>query len=185
MSETKHDMRLRYCAIRAALPDRAAKSAMIAERLFASEAYKSASEIFTYASFGAEADTRDIISRALADGKVVAVPYARGGVMRFYRIYNLSELRVSKIGVPEPVPRPERLVTCGPGTLLLVPGITMGKNMHRIGYGGGYYDGYLSLAENKPFLSVGVCFAAQVAEEVAAEAWDAALDAVLTEEGWV
>ncbi|MCL2351804.1 MAG: 5-formyltetrahydrofolate cyclo-ligase [Firmicutes bacterium] len=199
MNDTKSALRLQYLKIRAEIPDRAARSAAIAERLFASDAYVKASEVLTFAGFGSEADTLGIIRRALADGKVVALPVARAGRMRFYRIFGPEELTPSargpavrggggrswQPGIPEPVPDPANEVLCGPKTLLLVPGIVMDKSGYRIGYGGGYYDRYMAV--NRPMVSVGLCFAAQVAEAgaFAPEAHDAPVDAVLTEEGWI
>ena len=184
----KKSLRTHFLEIRGEISARDAKSAAIAELLFASEAYKNASEVLTYASVGSEVDTFPIIRRALCDGKAVALPAALAGVMRFYRISGLDGLGalvISKYGIPEPVPEPGAEVRCGPGTLLMVPGVVFGKNRYRIGYGGGYYDRYL--AANRPMMSVGLCFAGQVVGKgvIPAEAHDIRLDAVLTEEGWV
>ena len=181
----KSILRMQYRKIRDSIPGRDLKSAAIAERLFASEAYKNATEVLTYASFGAEADTFGIMRRALRDGKVLGLPVARAGEMRFYRVSGLDDLIVSGRGIPEPAPDPGAEILCGPGTLLLVPGVVMSKDMYRIGYGGGYYDRFL--AANRPMMSVGLCFAALVVEEgvIPAEAHDVRLDAVLTEDGWV
>lgn len=67
--------------------------------------------------------------------------------------------------------------------LVLVPGIVFDKANHRIGFGKGYYDRFLS-KHNYPTL--GIAYRAQVVKEIPIESHDIAVDQVMTDfEGWL
>ncbi len=55
------------------------------------------------------------------------------------------------------------------------------KTLHRIGYGGGYYDKLL--ASQPDAQKIGVCFEAGMTEHVPAEPHDIAVDKIVTETG--
>ncbi|MBF0325014.1 5-formyltetrahydrofolate cyclo-ligase [Magnetospirillum moscoviense] len=70
--------------------------------------------------------------------------------------------------------------------VLLVPLLAFDESLHRLGYGGGYYDRTLqSLRLAGPVRAVGLAFAAQRLDSLPAEADDQRLDAVLTECGLI
>jgi 5-formyltetrahydrofolate cyclo-ligase len=82
--------------------------------------------------------------------------------------------------------------------LVLVPGAAFDPRGNRLGYGMGYYDGFLrTLAERlgtsgwtepgliaRPF-AVALAFAVQVVDAVPTEPWDIRLPLILTENGAV
>lgn len=117
--------------------------ASLLESLCASEAYQTCQTLATYLSFEHEFDTAPLIERALQDGKRVCVPktYSQGR-MEFME-YQPDNLQKTRFGLLEP----------GSGGLLVskkdidvihVPGLVFDRAGYRIGYGGGYYDRYLS-----------------------------------------
>ena len=66
--------------------------------------------------------------------------------------------------------------------IMLVPLAAFDRRGHRIGYGAGYYDMTISaLRARKPFVAIGLAYAAQEVPEVPTLAHDARLDLVLTE----
>ena len=54
------------------------------------------------------------------------------------------------------------------------------ENLHRIGYGGGYYDRFL--ADQPQAKKVGVCYEAGLVEHLPAEPHDISLDMIVTEQ---
>lgn len=115
----------------------------ITRRILNHPAYRSAKCIFTYVSCGREADTRAVISDALAAGKCVCVPRCLpGGQMELCRIRNLSELTATRFGIPEP-PEGTPTVCRSCVDLALVPCVAANRAGLRLGHGGGYYDRFL------------------------------------------
>ena len=122
--------------------DRSAEN-KIAEKLFATEEYKAAENLLLYASLPDEINTDPIFLRALSDGKKVYYPKTeKGGKMEFFRAESLESLSVGKFGIREPETA-EKFFENGK-TLCVVPGFSFDKEGFRLGYGGGYYDRFLS-----------------------------------------
>ncbi len=63
--------------------------------------------------------------------------------------------------------------------VVIVPMLGFDKNLHRIGYGGGYYDKFL--ATQPQAKKIGVCLEAGKLDYIPSELHDVALDAVITE----
>ena len=93
----------------------------------------------------------------------------------------------SAAGDPATPCKPERFGTVRPigetgvPDVLLVPLLAWDGEGRRLGYGGGYYDRTLAALPGRR--AIGCAYAAQRVVEVPAEAHDATLDAVATEEG--
>lgn len=62
---------------------------------------------------------------------------------------------------------------------VIVPMLCFDESLHRIGYGGGYYDRFLSVQEKAR--AIGVCFEAGRVAQIPAEAHDVPLDVIITE----
>lgn len=63
--------------------------------------------------------------------------------------------------------------------VIVVPMLGFDKTLHRLGYGGGYYDTFL--ATQAKARKVGVCFESGRVEKIPAETHDIGLDIVVTE----
>lgn len=64
--------------------------------------------------------------------------------MEFYQVETLLSLSAGAFGILEP--KPDRVLTPDMGkTFLLLPGLAFTRSGERLGYGGGYYDRYLSV----------------------------------------
>ncbi len=63
--------------------------------------------------------------------------------------------------------------------VIIVPMLGFDKRLHRIGYGGGYYDRLLK--EHPEAQKIGVCFEASKVEQIPDEPHDIALDIIVTE----
>ncbi len=138
--------------------------------------------VFLYVSFRNEPETEAIISRLLSMGKTVAVPKCgKNGEMTMHKITSPEDLCPGAYGIPEPVC--EAPVLPKEADLILVPGCAFGRDMNRLGYGGGYYDRYLP--ECKKACKVGVCFSNCVTEALPADSYDVKMDCLVTENGLV
>lgn len=174
-------------------------SRAIFERLCAQEFYRQASIVFSYASFRSEADTWHFNRQVLADGKILALPKVVGKEkMEFYHIKSMEQLVPGYMGIREPGPECPPVNTVRPEGrrgIILVPGLAFDKNFYRLGYGGGYYDRFLSAAvfkrdadraekkTGRRLVSCGIAYDGQIVEQVPREATDCSLDYIVTETG--
>ena len=138
---------------------------------------KECGTFLVYASSPAEVDTRRFINSALAAGKTVAVPKCVGKDMRFLAVTSLSSLVRSRFGVDEPVDGSE--IAHFSDTVCIVPALRFDRSGHRIGWGGGFYDRFLSGYSG---VSVGICYE-QCCGEVPKNDHDIPVDMVITENG--
>jgi 5-formyltetrahydrofolate cyclo-ligase len=58
-----------------------------------------------------------------------------------------------------------------------MPGLAFTEKGHRMGYGGGFYDKFLSQEPNHPTLAL--CYAFQMVDELPVEEYDVPVDVVL------
>ncbi len=65
----------------------------------------------------------------------------------------------------------------GPYDIILVPGLGFSKNLYRLGYGGGYYDVFLS--EQPRALKIGVGYPGQLCDTLPVENHDIRLDLLI------
>ena len=117
----------------------------IAVRLRTLLCYRRAKTVLAYVSMPIEVGTREIIKKALSDGKRVAVPRCVPGTreMEFYVIDSLDELLPGTFGVLEPAPNPEKRLYDFSHSICVVPALACDRTGYRLGYGGGYYDRFL------------------------------------------
>ena len=145
-------------------------------RLFASSpAYQAAKTIYGYLPYNQEVRTIPMLRRALADGKRVAVPKVYGDQMKFIYLDDLSQVAKGYAGIPEPIA--DEPVAQDETALVLMPGLAFDPQGHRIGYGGGFYDKFLSAEPNHPTLAL--CYDFQVLPHLDTEAHDIPVDTVL------
>ncbi len=146
--------------------------------LYALDEWKRARSVFIYVSVPPEPDTREIIRRAITEGKTVAVPKcARGGEMRALVINDLSELKSGMLGIPEP---PEDAYELLKPDIAVIPCLACDVRGCRLGRGGGYYDRYLARTE---CFSACLCAQSRIFESVFPEAHDVRPDMIITECG--
>lgn len=136
--------------------------------------YSQAKSVYVYLSYNQEVRTAGIIRQARLDGKRVAVPKIVGEEMRFYWLEEDTVLAPSNKGISEPV---EAVEAHDPDALMLLPGLAFDPRGHRLGYGGGYYDRFLSA---EPHPTIALCFDFQLLETLPCEAHDIPADAVLS-----
>lgn len=139
------------------------------------QAYHDARTVYAYLPYNQEVRTVPIIERAWADGKRVAVPKVFGDEMKFIYITDFSQVEKGYCGIPEPIEDgPE---ADDPTALVLMPGLAFDLQGHRIGYGGGYYDKFLTNEPGHP--TIALCYGFQVLPALETEEFDIPVDCVL------
>ena len=131
-----------------------------------------------YHSVGREPDTLRTIDSAYALGKSVALPRCyKGGVMEAREIKGLEALVPGMLGIPAP-PDSAALIKPEEFELIFVPGLMFDESGYRLGYGGGYYDRYLS--ETSAF-TVGLARDRLVTDKLPREPHDISVKCLVTE----
>ena len=158
------------------LEDIASRSELLCQKVLQSKAYLSAATVYGYLPFNQEVDLLPLLRQAMADSKQVALPKCRGTEMRFILMSDLSRVRRSAIGAPEPLD--DSPVASDPAALVIVPGVVFDRQGHRIGYGGGYYDRFLATEPNHP--TIALCYSFQLTDHLETESHDIPVDTVFS-----
>lgn len=165
--------------------DRAALSERITARLLALDAYRKAGCIMAYMGFGAEFETTDFIADLLAQGKQLVLPRVERGnrALRLHAVRDPDEqLEAGVWGIRQPRAGLCPAVPASEIGFVLVPGVAFTARCERLGYGGGYYDGFIrSLEARRPAL-VAAAFALQLVSELPLSETDQRVDLVVTED---
>jgi len=173
---------------RAALPpaEAAARGAAAQRRLLSLDVWARARSVALYVGVRDELLTDLLLRDAWASGREVWLPRLRPGqpgVMDFARCTGPQALRPGPFGLLEPEPA---LPGCGPGDaafapeLAVLPGLAFDRRGGRLGYGGGYYDRFLSRGLSCPL--TGLCFDFQLVERLPLAPWDRPVHCICTEE---
>lgn len=100
--------------------------------------------------------------------------------MVFIKINSLENLVTSSYGILEPVGDKSNFNVDNLG-LIVMPGLAFDKQGNRLGYGGGYYDKFLSSnkIDNK---KIALAYDFQVLDKVPSEKHDIKIDSIITED---
>ncbi|RYL91617.1 5-formyltetrahydrofolate cyclo-ligase [Sporolactobacillus sp. THM7-4] len=160
------------------------KCTRIRKFLFSEEEWLTAKTVAVTLSVGREIETRPIIKRAWAQGKQVAVPKCNPKTkqLTFYRLDSFDQLEKSFYGLMEPNPDKTCPLESSELDLIIVPGVAFDPRGYRIGYGGGYYDRFLSGNHGK---TVSLLLNCQMIERVPEESFDQRVTKLITERGVV
>lgn len=126
-------------------------------------------------SMGAEWKTQPIIEKAWAEGKRVAIPKSIHDTkeLHYYIITSFTQVETGYYGIEEPDPNQASRVFKDDFDLVIVPGVAFMKNGYRIGFGGGYYDRFLSDYRGP---TVSLVDDLQLVERFPVEAYDVPVD---------
>ncbi len=180
ISEEKRLLREKYRLIRARAKS-ADRDLRIYSRFIQNEAYKNADTLFMYYSVKGEADTLKIIDSALSDGKRVALPKCtdKNGNMEFYFIGDREiSLADGVFSLKEPDTSVCSKAAFGENNLCVVPALAFDKTGNRLGYGGGYYDRFLSTFKGQ---RIGLCYEECLCELLPCESHDLRVDMIITD----
>ncbi len=161
------------------------KSYKIINKVNDLEEVKSSRNIFVYVSFRSEVLTHELIEIFLSQKKNVFVPLTLVPEKRMAAVQILdmkTDLVSGYCGILEPkkelvqqLEDTSKKIDCS-----IVPGSVFDEKGGRLGYGGGYYDRFLSaISEVK---RIGLAFELQIIEEAPLQEHDEILDYIVTEE---
>ena len=151
------------------------RSEKLMELFLASDAYKNANTIYGYLPYNQEVRTVPMLEQALKDGKKVAVPKCYGDQMEFIYLEDLTKVEKGYANIPEPIA--DEPIARDATALVLMPGLAFDPQGHRIGYGGGFYDKYLSAEPGHPTLAL--CYEFQMLPHLETEEHDIPVDTVI------
>ncbi len=182
-----------------ALEEIVQKSASVREAVLAMPEVEQTELVCMYLSYGREVDTRPLVAQFAAMGKRVAVPKVLGpGAMEFYYIQSLADCVPGAYGILEPkegltVVQPDFVLTSDIAdvtagvmqekisrSVMLLPGLAFDQNGARMGYGGGYYDRYLT--SYPQFTKIALAYEFSVFSKLPTEPHDIPVDYIITEE---
>ncbi len=166
--------------------------------LCAHEVWKKSQSVALYMAQNDEVHTKSLVHKAWEEGKHVYLPRCREkayGFMDFYACNSEADIAPGAFGIYEPTAeaaaRKGALLEASAGLwpldLLLVPGVVFDKAGYRIGFGGGYYDRFLSMLKGQKTHCIGMAFSWQVLENIPHETWDMPMHGIVHEEGllWI
>jgi 5-formyltetrahydrofolate cyclo-ligase len=164
--------------------ERGSLSERITTRLLKLDAYRKASCVMAYMSFGGEFETAGFIGILLAQKKKLVLPRVVRGSrsLQLYGVNNLErQLEAGVWGIRQPNASLCQEVRASQIDFVLVPGVAFTVRCERLGYGGGYYDGFIrGLEAPRPAL-VAAAFALQVVPELSISDTDERIDQIVTE----
>jgi 5-formyltetrahydrofolate cyclo-ligase len=130
--------------------------------------------------FGGEIDVTPLMEALREKGHTIVLPVisAEGEALIFRQHQAGEPLAANMLGILEPLSSAPMLEP----DILFIPLLAFDLRLHRLGYGGGYYDRTLQrLRAGKSIVAVGLGFSAQEIPEVPRDAHDARLDKIFTE----
>lgn len=156
------------------------RDSRIAESLFLTMAYRGARQILLYSAMKDEISTESIFIRAVTDGKVCFFPRTADlGNMYFHSVNNMSEMGKGSYGIKEPLPSAPKYSEKA-GDICIVPALSYDREGYRLGYGGGFYDRFLSSFSGT---RIGICYSDNLEKRLPRGKYDVCVDILLTEKG--
>ena len=131
-----------------------------------------------YYPYNYEIDVIKILEKLEKKNYLISLPKIKKNFqMDFFKWSINDPLIVNKYGIPEPssffLKSPE---------ILLVPLVAFDEYSNRIGYGGGYYDRYISKVKKyKKIITVGLAYSFQKIKKISIDKHDMKLDYIVTE----
>ena len=150
------------------------KETVILQLLFSSQIWQTAESVGVIRSLPFEFDTAAIFAKGFEQNKRIAVPKAQQKKLQFYHVEPTTRYETSAFGVEEPISEQEAHHL----DLLIVPGLAFSKTGYRIGFGGGYYDRFLSAFDGK---TVSLVFGEQFNDQWTPDVFDIPIDKIYTD----
>lgn len=154
----------------------------IISQLTNSQVFKESKKIMIYLSFNNEVDTYKLMEYCLNNGKRVIVPYCikKERKMIPSEVKNPdTELKLNSFGYREPDIESLREVKIEDIDLVIVPGVVFDEAGNRIGFGGGYYDRFLTRLKNTT-MTMAICYDYQIIDRVPVDKLDIPVKCIIT-----
>lgn len=164
---------------------KAALDEKICSVVLASATYRYADTILMYYAKDDEVNINRVAWEAIAAGKKVAFPRTNpeDRSMIFYFVKGEDDFETGSMGLFEPKADLPSFAVTGElqqNVICIIPAVVYDKKGFRIGYGGGYYDRYLSSFKGT---KVGVEYYDFIVPDVPHGRFDLAVDVLISEKG--
>lgn len=179
--EEKAALRRTVRALRSRItPDRRALlDAALIDKISATHAFLSARALIAYWPTKQEINLVPLIEQARMRGIPVYLPRTEADGMHFYRYEGEHALFPDRYGIPSPVPQ-NPLPEDTEGMLCILPGLAADRQGCRLGYGGGYYDRFLTTYRGNTLFPLYDCF---LLDTLPHEPHDIKIPWIITEKG--
>jgi 5-formyltetrahydrofolate cyclo-ligase len=152
---------------------------MIRANLESMKVFQNAKVVHTFWSYGSEIDTHWLLEL----NKKIIVPKVLDKHTMQHCLVNPTTVFELQNKIDEPSENYEILEDLKRIDIVIVPLLGFDNDLNRIGYGGGYYDRFLSQLKeiNPKVVTIGIAYEFQSLSKVNVESHDIALDYVVTE----
>ncbi len=156
----------------------AEKSQKICALLKSSEVFQKAKTILFFSSIQNEPNLLPLAERFFSKKRIFfpKITDAIRGTMKAVEVSHFSELESSDFGIL--APRGDDFFSPRQLDLILVPALAVDLSGNRIGFGGGFYDRFLSETIG---VKIAVVFDFQILSEIPSEIWDQKMDGIVSE----
>jgi 5-formyltetrahydrofolate cyclo-ligase len=134
--------------------------------------------IGAYYPYNFEMDIIEILKILKKKKYQISLPkISKKNQMNFFKWSFKEPLSINTYGIPEPMSK--KVVY---PSILLIPLVAFDKDLNRLGYGGGYYDRYISKILKKNFLlTIGLGYSFQKVNKLPTNKHDIKLNYIITE----
>ena len=131
-----------------------------------------------YYPFNYELDILNILDAFEKKNYIISLPkIAKKNKIDFFQWTFKEPLKINKFGIPETTSKKKIYPN-----ILLIPLVGFDDQLNRLGYGGGYYDRYLSKVQDKDkIIKISVGFSFQRIKKIPINKHDIKLNYVMTE----
>jgi len=134
-----------------------------------------------YYPYNYEIDVLDTLKILEQNNYLISLPkISKINKMNFYEWSFEDPLSINIYGIPEPISKKK----VSPG-ILLIPLVAYDNKLNRLGYGGGFYDRYLTnISNDNRIIKIGLGFSFQKVDNVPTNQFDKKLDFIITEKNF-
>ncbi len=135
-----------------------------------------------YYPFNFELNILNILEILEKKGHVLSLPkVGKNNTMNFFQWSLKDPLKINKYGIPETISKKKMNPK-----VLLIPLVAFDNQLNRLGYGGGYYDRYISKFQNNDkLIKIGIGFSFQKVKTLQINKYDKKLDFIITEKDFI
>lgn len=130
-----------------------------------------------YYPYNYEIDIIEILKQFEKKKYQISLPrIKKNNQMDFYSWSFQDPLYINKYGIPEPISQKKKYPN-----ILLVPIVAFDKENNRVGYGGGFYDRYISkIKKFKKVITIGFAYSFQKVKKIDTGKYDTKIDLIMT-----